>query len=229
MENKWHQIWSRRSTSAMTLDLKDLIALDGFDSGAGKIEVGAWRDYVRIISNKLNLKTGDSVYEVGCGCGAFLYALREYLDIKVGGNDYAPGLVDVVQRVFPNEDFQCIEAANINAKASYDYVISNSVFHYFDISYGRDVLLKMLCKATRAVCILEIPDLETKDQAEKLRRDIFSLEEYEKKYAGLNHTYYDRVWFKKIADELGMRCDIFSGCIPNYEQNQFRFGCVIWK
>jgi len=230
MEDRWHEIWDRRNASeAAVLDLNYLIALDGFDSGAGKIEIDDWREYVRRVSDKLDLKDGNSVYEVGCGCGAFLKALCERLDLKVGGGDYSSGLIQTALRVFPDSDFQCIEAAMIDPATPYDYVISNGVFHYFDLDYAREVLTRMLDKASRAVCVLEVPDLKTKDQAEKLRRDILSPEQYEKKYAGLHHTYYDRDWFSSIAAERGMRCEIFDGCIPNYAQNQFRFGCQIRK
>lgn len=155
--------------------------------------------------------------------------MTEQNNIKVGGNDYSAGLIDVAQRAFPGSDFQCLEAAAIDAQDKYDYVISNSVFHYFDLEYAKKVLLKMLDKARLGVCILEIPDLKTKDQSESLRRNMLTAEEYEKKYAGLKHTYYDREWFALIANEYDLNIEIFDGCVPNYAQNQFRFGCLILK
>jgi trans-aconitate methyltransferase len=230
MEDKWKEIWNRRNaTEIRDIYLNDLIALDGFDTGAGKIEIDDWREYARRVSEKLNLKAGCSVYEIGCGAGAFLYALCEKISLKVGGNDYGSGLIDTAKRVLPHGEFQCIEAAKIDTTAKYDYVISNSVFHYFDLDYARQVLLRMLDKADRAVCVLELPDLRTKDLSEKARRDILSPAEYEKKYAGLEHTYYDRTWFSAIAAERGMKCETFDGCVPRYAQNQFRFGCLILK
>lgn len=230
MADRWHEIWNRRSANeGAALDLADLIALDGFDSGAGKIGIGDWREYARRVSGKIGLKGGNSVYEVGCGCGAFLYALREHVDIRVGGNDYGAGLIDTARKVFPESDFQCVEAAQIDTSGKYDYVIANSVFHYFHLDYALQVLTKMLDKATLAVCILDIPDLQTKEAAEALRRDILSPEEYEKKYAGLNHTYYTRGGLAAMCTELGCTCETFDGCVPNYEQSQFRFGCLIKK
>ena len=68
MKNKWQEIWNRRHADELSiLALHDLIALDGFDGGAGKIEVEDWREYVRRVAKKLDLKNGNSVYEVGCG------------------------------------------------------------------------------------------------------------------------------------------------------------------
>ncbi len=230
MEDRWHEVWNRRNANAsMALDLNDLIALDGFDSGAGKIEIDDWRKYASRVSDKLRLKDGNSVSEVGCGSGAFLYALRERHKLKVGRNDYGLGLIETALRVFPNEDFQCIEASKINLQAPYDVVVSNSVFHYFDQTYARKVIDNMMQKATSAVCIFEVPDIETRDQVEKLRREMLTAEEYEKKYAGLSHTYYSSDWFSEIAKENGVKYEIFDGLIPNYAQNQFRFGCIVYK
>lgn len=74
MGNKWQEIWNRRHADEHSiLTLHDLIALDGFDGGAGKIEVEDWREYVRRVAKKLNLKDGNSVYEVGCGGGGHFF------------------------------------------------------------------------------------------------------------------------------------------------------------
>jgi trans-aconitate methyltransferase len=232
MDGKWREIWGERNASDRNnLDLKQLIDLDGFDSGAGRIEVDDWREYARRIVEKLSIANGDSVYEVGAGCGAFLFALRELLDIDVSGCDYSTGLIKTAQRVFPGRDFQCIDAAEIDPCVQKDFVISNAVFHYFDLNYAREVLVKMLHKTNvgGALCILEIPDIKTREQAENLRRTSLSIDEYEKKYAGLHHTYYERNWFVSVAAEHGLKCETFDGCIPNYAQNQYRFGVLIRK
>lgn len=34
-----------------------------------------WRTFVKRIAEKLEIKDGETVFEVGCGFGAFLYAL----------------------------------------------------------------------------------------------------------------------------------------------------------
>jgi len=231
MENRWRDVWSRRHADERSnLALHDLIALDGFDSGAGKIEVEDWREYARRVARKLNLNDETSVYEVGCGAGAFLYALCEQYNLKVGGVDYSAGLIAAAQKAFPrSRDFQCLEAAAIDTNEKYDYVISNGVFHYFDLDYAKKTLLKMLDKAKCGVCILEIPDLKTRNQSEKFRRDMLTTKEYEIKYAGLHHTYYDRDWFASIVKEHDIKIEIFNGCVPNYAQNKFRFGCLILK
>ena len=223
MNGKWHEIWGRRNASeAINISHEDLIALDGFDCGAGKIAVEDWQEYASRITEKLNITDGKSVYEVGSGCGSFLFALRQLNDIDVSGCDYSAGLIKTAQRVFPGQDFQCIDAIEIDSRVKKDFVISNGVFHYFDLNYAREVLVKMLHKANvgGAVCILEIPDLRAREQAESQRRTSLTVEEYEKKYSGLHHTYYERDWFVSLAAEYGLKCETFDGCVPNYAQNQ---------
>ena len=230
MDNKWYEIWAQRQVNdSESLTLENLIALDGFDSGAGKIEVNDWREYTRLAAEKLNIKESNSVYEVGCGSGAFLYALSEHISLNVGGNDYSDSLIKAAKQIFPKGDFECLEARSINTSNTYDFVISNSVFHYFDLTYGKDVLKKMIEKAKHAVCILEVPDINTKEKSERIRREMLSAKEYESKYSGLQHTYYDRDWFISIAVENGLTCEIFDGFVPNYAQNKFRFGCIMRK
>jgi trans-aconitate methyltransferase len=225
--NNWKAVWNRRSSTGRGLDA--IIKLDGFDQGAGRIEVDDWRKYSVHIAKRLGVKHGASIYEVGCGAGAFLYALREQYSIAVGGIDYAAGLIAAASDAMPDGHFKEGDANTLDVATNYDFVISNGVFHYFSLEYATEVLERMINKARIAVAIMEIPDMATKEESEALRRDIMSHEEYEKKYKGLEHTYYPRGWFKEQAKAHELSVEIFDGCVPNYAQNQFRFGCIIRK
>ncbi len=226
----WKEIWGQRNYEALeALDLETLIKLDGFDTGAGRIEAGDWQVYVTEIAQKLHLKNNDSVYELGCGSGAFLFALSQQYLLTVGGLDYSEALINVAIRAMPGADFIANEAKLLETTKQYDFVISNSVFHYFSHQYAAEVIALMLQKAKVAVAIMEIPDINTKQESEMLRRDTLTPEAYEKKYAGLAHTYYKRDWFKQQAILNGCSCEVFDGCVPNYAQNQFRFGVLFKK
>jgi cyclopropane fatty-acyl-phospholipid synthase-like methyltransferase len=226
----WKEIWGRRThATEESLDLATLIKLDGFDTGAGRIEAADWQNYAGVIAQKLALKDGDSIYELGCGAGAFLFALRQLHTLKVGGLDYSAALIKTASRAMPDGYFIADEAKNVETDSQYDYVISNSVFHYFSYEYAATVIASMIKKSKVAVAIMEIPDLKTKFESETLRRDTLSVEAYEKKYAGLEHTYYERDWFKQQAALHGCTCEVFDGCVPNYAQNKFRFGVLIKK
>ncbi|MBK8538235.1 MAG: hypothetical protein IPL59_26010 [Candidatus Competibacteraceae bacterium] len=87
----------------------------------------------------------------------------------------------------------------------------------------------MIRKAKIAIAVLEVPDLQTKRESEMLRRDALSQEEYDKKYTGLEHTYYQRGWFSERARKHGFRFELLDQNITNYAQSKFRFNCLIFK
>jgi trans-aconitate methyltransferase len=226
--DNWKGVWDRRSIEGGN-SLDELVRIDGFDAGAGRIEVADWRAYASVIAQKLGLKDGDSVYEVGCGAGAYLYALRENCTLRVGGLDFSRPLIAAAAQVMPDGDFTLSEAGALETSPHYDYVIANSVFHYLELDSAANVLGRMITKCKAAVAVLEVPDLQTKQESEALRRESLAPQEYENKYAGLKHTYYERAWFVEQAAARGLDCELFDGCIPNYPQNRFRFGCIIRK
>ncbi len=227
--SNWKEIWNRRNSDEGVIDLDTLIKLDGYDTGAGRIDATNWRRHAASIANRLGINNGATVYEVGCGSGAFLYALRELFPIKVGGIDYSAGLIATASQAMPDGHFTEGGAATLDIVPQYDFVISNGVFHYFSLEYASEVLERMMKKSKISVGIMDIPDVATKDEAEALRRGILGPEEYNEKYKGLEHTYYARSWFEEQAKEHGFTCKIFDGCVPNYAQNSFRFGIIIHK
>ena len=173
MTENWHQIWNKRGVpGAPASNLRDLMDLDGFDSGAGRLAVEDMRGYALTVAKRLGLAEGMSVYEVGCGAGAFLYSLRERLpQLRVGGCDYAENLVRIAARQFPAGEFVAAEAASISTDPKYDIVLSNGVFHYFpDLDYARRVVERMIEKSNSVIAVLDVPNAHTRTEAENARR-----------------------------------------------------------
>lgn len=228
MSNLWQQIWEKRSLQPQhSITLDTLIALDGFDSGAGKINPADWQEYTRRISEKLQLQSGHSVFEVGCGAGAFLFALREQHTLTVGGLDYAAGLIEAAKQAMPDGDFKAQSAQTMDTEPQYDFVIANSVFHYFDEAMAAEVLQAMWKKARLGVAILDVPHAATKAACERARRDALSEAEYEEKYRGLHHTYFSPDWFSQQLPDTPQQT--FESCVPHYAQSQFRFSVIFSK
>lgn len=227
MQN-WKTVWDGRVAGKAGSPLQALIDLDGFDSGAGRIGESAWRDYVREIVHRLGMRPGQSVFEIGCGSGAFLLPLRE-AGMHVAGLDYSSALIAAARRAIPDGDFRVAEAADFTAASrSYDFIVANSVFHYFpDDAYAERVLAEMLAAADKAVAILELPDQARRSEAEAARRALLSKQEYETKYAGLAHRYYSRETFRAAAQRRGFEAEISNQAIAGYAQNAFRFNCLM--
>lgn len=83
--NKWQEVWSKRALARdAVLDLDALIRLDGFDTQVSRISAQDWQPSVIRIANMIGIQIEDSVFEFGCGAGAFLFALQEK-KIRGGG------------------------------------------------------------------------------------------------------------------------------------------------
>ncbi len=94
MDTNWNDIWDKKT---LNLDfdflesntksvLSQLLKLNGFDSKTGTFSIDNYLNFIKDIFNKADLNNCDSVYEVGCGAGAFLYALNlQKICINMGG------------------------------------------------------------------------------------------------------------------------------------------------
>ena len=136
-------------------------------------------------------------------------------------------MIQTAKKAIPNGDFHLGEAVNVNPDVKFDFVISNSVFHYMTRGYAEKVLDLMLEKSMKGVAVLEVPDFECKAESEKMRQDALTPEEYRKKYEGLAHTYYDRNWFREFAKKRSLQLTLSDVCVPNYIQSRFLFNCFI--
>lgn len=226
----WRDIWNkRRFPDSECSVLQKLIYLDGFDNGAGKIDEQNWEKYINYIKNKIQIASNESIFEVGCGSGAFLYPFY-LMNIKIGGIDYSKPLIKKAKSIFTGMSFTVCNALNLNTDKKYDIVISNSVFHYFlNYNYANTILEKMLCKAQSRIAILEIPNAALMNESENVRRKMCSLGEYDKKYNNLKHLYYDKQYFYNFAEEHKCSCSVFDQNIQGYGNNRYRFNCIIKK
>jgi ubiquinone/menaquinone biosynthesis C-methylase UbiE len=113
------------------VDLAKLIAIDGFDTGAGELPVDSWLSFVEETKNTLRLKREQKILEVGCGAGAFLLPMYNF-GIAVYGIDYSDPHPQLCTNVMKLGTFKLSEAKNIPFEDEFfDAVISNSVFQYF--------------------------------------------------------------------------------------------------
>jgi 2-polyprenyl-3-methyl-5-hydroxy-6-metoxy-1,4-benzoquinol methylase len=69
----WKDIWEKKGQVSLDeIDLQQLIAIDGFDTGTGEFPVDSWLSFVETIRERLNINEGQKLLEVGCGAGAFM-------------------------------------------------------------------------------------------------------------------------------------------------------------
>ena len=121
-----------------------------------------------------------------------------------------------------------MEADCISADPKYELVLADSVFQYFqNVEYGMRILKKMWEKANKAVVIIEIHDEEKKEEHMNYRRQC--VEDYDKKYKGLDKTFYTKEMFVNFADQVGAKCLIVRPENELYWNNKYVFDCYLIK
>ena len=226
MEN-WKNIWNK-SERVNKIILEILIKVDGFDSATGNFSVDDWIDYTNNLYCKLNIQETDSIFDVGCGSGAFIYPL--YLkNHKVGGIDYSAILIDIANTIFKNSIFVNNEAVNIDDE-KYDIIVSHSVIYYFkDLDYSEKVIEKMIQKANKKIAIFDINDKSKENEYHKIRMACMNEDDYKKKYQGLEHLFYDKKWFEDIAKKFNLKINIFDQTFEKYSNSKLRFNVIMEK
>lgn len=202
----WKEVWAERQLDPDRGSLlAQLLAADGFDTGFGDVQEPNWNAYVAHWAGALGLGAGSSVFEVGCGAGAFLYPLAEF-GCRVSGIDQSSALIDAARSALPDGDFAVADAAELPLEPHVDAVVSMGVFGYFPtLDYAARVIERMAEKASRSVLLLDLPDLARRDEAIAQRMAwVGGADEYAARYAGLDHLYYSRDWIERAFRRAGL-------------------------
>lgn len=231
MLNKWEQVWNQKQLEPTPdLSLEQLLEADGFSSQFGGLkESGAWLEYVERLANQLEISQDDSIFEVGCGAGAFLYRFYQKGN-NVGGIDYSANLAKIALSVMPKADISVGEAIDIPVTNQFDIVVSNGVFLYFPTyEYAASVLQRMVQMATKSIGIFDVPDLSKQDEALTVRKAKLGEAEYQEMYQGLDHLYYSKEWFQQELANEPVQVRIEDQNIRGYGNNEYRFNVLIHK
>lgn len=226
--SNWRKIWND-DNRVKNIILDCLVRADGFDGGAGSFSVDDWLYYTNMHYEQLEIDASDSLFELGCGSGAFLYPL--YLSgHKIGGLDYSETLIEIARRFLPGAGFVVQDALSLNTSELFNVVFSHSVFHYFEShAYAKTVVPRMLEKSKKKVAIFDINDFSKRDLYEQVRMAGLSASEYKKKYKGLDHQFYCKEWFEELADEFGVSIKIYDQSYEKYTNSELRFNVILEK
>jgi len=138
---------------------------------------------------------------------------------------FGNGKVATVIAAMPEGQWIHGDASALEPSEAWDVVLACGVFMYFpDPGYARGVIARMAAKATRAIAILDVPDVASRDDAMAFRRGSMGEAEYEAKYRGLDHLFYDRSWMKRVLIEVGATdVRIEDQQVSGYQNARFRF------
>ena len=185
----------------MTLDR--LMAADSLDAS---ITEPAWRGFVEYVAETLDVGPGMRIFQVNCRAGSFLCPLWEN-GYVVGGLDPSPDQIRIAAEAMPEGRFSPGEASALDPAEPWAVVVACGTFGSFpDLDYARGVLARMAAKATHAIAVLDVPDIDRTEGAPP---------------GGL---FYDRAWMFRMLAEIGATAvQIEEQKIEGYALAPYRF------
>ena len=195
--------------------LDRLMAADALDH----ITEPAWRGLIESVAETLDVGPGTRVFQVSCGAGSFLCPLWEN-GYVVGGLDRSPDLIRIAAEAMPEGRFSLGDASALDPAEPWDVVVAWGAFGSFpDLDYARGVLARMAAKATHAIAVLDVPDIDRARGSPRLRSGQAGLRAPET--GGL---FYDRAWMFKALAEIGATAvQIEEQKIEGYALAPYRF------
>jgi len=229
----WYRIWRKKGRNpaipASSSDelLRMLLCLGGYDSPTASLSMHNWSTQIEYVKCALALNADDSVFEVGCGAGAFLYGLQRYCR-TVGGLDYSSPLLEIARKVLTSNCLITAEAIRLPESPKYDHVVSQGVFHYFpDEAYAARVVRRMAAKAVRTVAVLDVNDAAKAGEAREHRRKAYAASGHPNEE--LTQLYLHREFFRMLADELNCHLRIDESVMRKAISSRFRYNAFLFK
>lgn len=224
MSGDWKSLWEFRG---MTYEDEDLKIIDGYDGGLGISDKG-FKNVLKLIINKLDLRPNDVFLDVGCGAGAILYPISNICE-NVAGIDYAHSLIEVAKKYVSHGDLHCCAATEMPFDDGFfDKTLSFSVFQYFpSLIYAKTVIDELIrcTKETGRILIGDIPDISKKTSYEKIKSGEGEKGDFND--TALTHLYYEKGFFSTYLRSRGLTFEIFDYVIEEYDNSKYRFNVLM--
>ena len=233
--SKWFNIWNSKNIKDYSkISLDQLIKVNGFDTGVGSYTKTEWLIMVEHFIQLTELKNEQYIYDIGCGSGAFLYAIKNYVNPYFYGIDYSESLIEIAKN--------CIDGNFVVSNADklptfgrkFDLVFSHSVFQYFpSVEFAFDVLRKTynLLEKNGKLCLMDINDEEYEYESKKMRIRSFPNEiTYNEFYKGCDHLYFSKSKIKNFLLSIGFKdIKIFKHAVEGDLVRKYRFNLIANK
>jgi ubiquinone/menaquinone biosynthesis C-methylase UbiE len=224
----WRDIWVRkgldRNAPPHLADGYDLLSAEEYDR------------LVAQVLRPIGIRKKDSIFECGCGAGAFLASLlKVYPDVKVSGVDYSSTLLQRARERFGGDFFVGdMTELGFLPDGAYDHAMSfGSIYYLSSEEQARRAVNEML-RITRpggTVYVGEVPDAAKKEIAEGIRR---VSHQAVKRISDANpdHLYLPKALFGEVSRERDADVTIIDHTefdLGGYQAAQYRYSVYIRK
>ena len=154
--NFWKSVWDKKGLG----DSTDLLYLDGYEHLDIPFKSP---DIFKSLSSLMGLKKGDSILEVGCGCG---FLAREFKEYNYAGVDYSEPIIAKHRKMFSNHAVSVSEAKVLSfPDSSFDKVFCFGLFQYLpSLSYAEEVIEEMKRVSKEIVFLGDLKDTATRSE-----------------------------------------------------------------
>lgn len=224
----WEQIWTKKGE-------KENIPLHHYDG----FEILSQEQYVNLVkktSALLHLNDDQSIIELGCGAGAYLYEISKDKKLDIHGIDYSHTLINKCQSNI-NGTFICKDITKTlpYSNEKFDVTMSFGVFMYLQNYESVTNVLEEMNRITKdngTIFVGEISDLDKKEVANSIRSSTHK--DQEKLIEGnLEHLYIPKQVFIDFAERHGYTITIFDGSdldlIKDNPSAAYRYYVYIFK
>ena len=197
-------------------------------------EYSTWEDYVsQVLSN--TVKSGDVVFEAGCGTLAFLNALRRnYDNISIAGVDASYHAIQKIKHdVAPSESEKFFlgditKNIALMPSSSCNITICHSVLQYLNSHWNAAFVIYQLLRITRIGGTLIIGDLLSASHIDEITVEMsekYSIDATPLKFLFL---FYSKTWVFEIQEMIS-NIDRFSVKLAFKESANGRFHTYFYK
>ena len=225
MSKNWKKIWKDKEYVLSDSVLSSLIKTDGFDSIYAQYTEEDWNKICLNVVKILQIKKENKILEVGCGAGALIYGISQFVKCNFYGVDYSNKLIKIAKMVMPNFYWKQMDSNKLRFKdSSFDGVIVHSVLQYMpDETYAKKTLdeLVRVCKSKKNILILDIYDLSKKNKYLEVRAKMLNLtiEQYISSDFYIDHYFFNKEWLIEYFLNKGIYVEILE---PFYISNKYK-------
>ncbi len=206
----WIAYWKEKGLSKN----KDQKIINGYEGKLSYLTDKAYKLLIDSIKKHLSLSRDDFLLDVGCGGGILTKSLKKFVN-RIIGIDAAK---EILQHMPKNIKTYVAKADNMPfSDKMLDKILCHSIFQYFPSLHYASLVTKELervCKIGGLIYIVDLPNLEKKDEYEKHKK---------KEKHNLKRLFYTKDFFADIWPHA----KIFDNRLRGYGNARYRFNVLV--